>query len=81
MINKIENKLGTFLNLSCTPENDEKMINDYVKEIKSIKLFPFSKVFIKVPLYSFEKFILNIKNNNIQYKTVDFIKNTALVEI
>ena len=39
MINKTENKIGTFLTLTYTSKNEDKMIAEYIAEIQKLYIF------------------------------------------
>jgi hypothetical protein len=80
MIKKIENKNTTYIEISFNKQNEDKVVNNSINEIEKIKLFPFSKIFIKIPLFVFDKFLIKLKNKNIKYKELYFKNNLAYFE-
>jgi protoporphyrinogen oxidase len=79
MINKTENKIGTFLTLTYNSKNEDKMISDYITEIQKLKKYPFSNVFIKIPIYVLEKFLNKTKERDLVYKELQLKDKIAIV--
>ncbi len=79
MINKTENKIGIFLTLTYNSKNEDKMIAEYIAEIQKLKKYPFSKVFIKIPIYVLEKFLNKTKDSGLSYKELELKDKIALI--
>jgi hypothetical protein len=79
MINKTENKIGTFLTLTYNSKNEDKMIAEYIAEIQKLKKYPFSNVFIKIPIYVLEKFLNKTKDCDLMYKELQLKDKIALI--
>lgn len=80
MINKTENKIGIFLTLTYNSKNEDKMIAEYISEIKKLKKYPFSNVFIKIPIYVLEKFLNKTKDFDLSYKELQLKDKIALIQ-
>lgn len=79
MINKTENKIGIFLTLTYNSKNEDKMIAEYIAEIQKLKKYPFSNVFIKIPIYVLEKFLNKTKDSGLSYKELELKDKIALI--
>lgn len=79
MINKTENRIGTFLTLTYNSKNEDKMISEYIAEIQKLKKYPFSNVFIKIPIYILEKFLTKTKERDLLYKELQLKDKIVLI--
>lgn len=80
MINKTENKIGIFLTLTYNSKNEDKMIAEYIAEIQKLKKYPFSNVFIKIPIYVLEKFLNKTKDSGLSYKELELKDKIAVIQ-
>jgi len=80
MIKKLENNIGNFLNLSCTMYDKEKIIPTYITEIKKLKNFPFTKVFITVPIFVLDMFLKKAQDSGLMYKELQLKNKTAYIQ-
>ena len=55
------------------------MIAEYIAEIQKLKKYPFSNVFIKIPIYVLEKFLNKTKDSGLSYKELELKDKIALI--
>lgn len=76
---KFEKQNKTFLNFFTKKEEENKNISLYISEIIKIKKFPFSEVYLTVPVENLEKFIASTKTSNLEIKNIKIKNNIAFI--
>lgn len=79
MIQKLEKQNKTILNFFTQKKEEDKNISSYVAEIIKIKKFPFSEVYITVPIENLEKFIISTKSSNLDIKDIKIKNNIGYI--
>jgi hypothetical protein len=80
MIKKSENKNTTYMNFVFEKNKEDVSASNYVNEIIKIKKFPFSKVYLSLPMASLPIFFKVMKSKDVKYKNAGYKNNTAFIE-
>jgi hypothetical protein len=81
MVHKFQNIHGLVYVLDSATKNYMAEIEKLVEEIKNEKNFPFSSVYVKMPLYMTNKFVNEIDKHGLKVKSSTHKKHEVMMEL
>lgn len=80
MIHKFQNVHGTMYMFQQS-QNLKEEIKKLLPEIEIQKKYPFTKIFLKIPVFLYNIVSLELERHDIKIKNFQKVKDTILVEI
>jgi len=80
MIHRFQNIYGISYVVAGETKNLQQVIKDLVNSIKEDKKLPFADVYVKFPVFLLQKFMDEIRNNDITHKEMEIRKERVMVK-
>jgi hypothetical protein len=80
MVHKFQNIHGISYVVSSESQKNQNDLQDLVKKIIEDKKFPFTDVYVKLPVFMFQKFMEFVRNSDLRHKEMESRKDIFLIK-
>jgi hypothetical protein len=80
MVHKFQNIHGISYVVSSESQKNQSDLQDLVKKIIEDKKFPFTDVYVKLPVFMFQKFMELVRNSDLKHKEMESRKDIFLIK-
>lgn len=80
MVHKFQNIHGISYVVSSESQKNQSDLQDLVTKIIEDKKFPFTDVYVKLPIFLFQKFMEFVRETDLKYKEMEHKKDLFLIK-